>query len=171
MRYHSQRRNLVVWSQSGGSVGRDRDYRITRTRRFRRWIRVGMLLTFLSMLPLARAVRARWKPLLAGTVLTVAGVIMRGNAVGSVLLLPGLLLLLTAPLLPGTGHGNRAQRTELERELAGYWTNAQRHDLEAMLDRYPDDVTHEVREILAGQAGAARDNGVRAVGRYWCRGF
>jgi hypothetical protein len=171
MRYHSQRRNLVVWSQSGGSVGRDRDQRVTRTRRLRRWIRVGMLLTLLSLLPLARAVRARWKPLLPGTVLTVAGVIMRGNAVGSVLLLPGLLLLLTAPLLPGTGHADRAQRTELERELAGYWTNAQRHDLEATLDRYPDDVTHEVREILARQAGAARENGIRAAGRYWCRGF
>ena len=171
MRLHSQRRNLVVWSQSAGRVDRHGDQRITRARRFRRSIRVGMLLTLLGLLPLARAVRARWKPLLAGTVLTVAGVIMRGNAVGSVLLLPGLLLLLSAPLLPGTGHGNRAQRTELERELAGYWTNAQRHDLEAMLDRYPDDVTHEVREILAGQAGAARDNGVRAVGRYWCRGF
>jgi hypothetical protein len=170
MRYHSQRRNLVVWRQSGGSVGRDGDHRITRTRRFRRLIRVGMLLTLLSLLPLARAVRGRWKPLLPGTVLTVAGVIMRGNAVGSVLLLPGLMLLLTAPLLPGSRHANRA-RTELERELAGYWTNAQRRDLEATLDQYPDDVTHEVREILAGQAGADRDNGVRAGGRYWCRGF
>ncbi len=112
-----------------------------------------MLLTLLGLLPLARAVRARWKLLLAGTGLTVAGVIMRGSTAGSALLLPGLMLLMSAPLLPGAGPN--AERTELERELAGYWTNAQRHDLEAMLDRYPDDATREVREILASQAAAA----------------
>jgi len=123
-----------------------------------------MLFTLLGLLPLARAVRARWKPLLAGTGLTVAGVIMRGSGAGSVLLLPGLLLLISAPLLPGSPS---AERTELERELAGYWTSAQRHDLEATLDRYPDDATREVREILAGQAMAARDNRIPGVGRDW----
>ena len=155
MRLRSQRRNLVVWSQSAGSADRCGDTRVRRTRRFRRWIRIGMLLTVLRLLPLLRAVRARWKPLLAGTGLTVAGLILRDSTSGSVLLLPGLLLLMTAPLLPGTGHANRLEQTELERELAGYWTNAQRHDLEATLDQYPDDVTREVREILAGQAAAA----------------
>jgi hypothetical protein len=130
-----------------------------------------MLLTVLGLLPLVRAVRARWKPLLAGTGLTVAGVILRGSGPGSAMLLPGLMLLMAAPLLPGTGHADRLQRTELERELAGYRTNAQRYDLEAMLDRYPDDVTREVREILAGQAAAGYDHQVRSAGRYWCRGF
>jgi hypothetical protein len=158
-----RRRNLVVWSQSGGP---DRASRVVRARprRIRRWIRVGMLLTLLGLLPLARAVRARWKPLLAGTGLTVAGVIMRGSGAGSVLLLPGLLLLISAPLLPGAPS---AERMELERELAGYRTNAQRYDLEATLDRYPDDATREVREILAGQAMAARDNRIPGVGRDW----
>jgi hypothetical protein len=171
MRLRSQRRNLVVWGQSAGSADRCGDTRVRRTRRFRRRIRIGMLLTVLGLLPLLRAARARWKPLLAGTGLTVAGLILRDSTSGSVLLLPGLLLLLTAPLLPGTGHTNRLQRTELERELAGYWTTAQRHDLEATLDQYPDDVTREVREILAGQAAAAPANRVPTVGRYWCRGF
>jgi len=171
MRLRSQRRNLVVWSQSAASADRCGDTRVRRTRRFRRWIRIGMLLTVLGLLPLLRAVRARWKPLLAGTGLTVAGVILRGSGPGSAMLLPGLMLLMAAPLLPGTGHADRLQRTELERELAGYWTNAQRHDLEAMLDRYPDDVTREVREILAGQARAGYDNQVRSSGRGWCRGF
>ena len=165
-----RRRNLVVWSQSGGTDPASRATRPARTRRIRRWIRIGMLLTLLGLSPLARAVRARWKPLLAGTGLTVAGVILRGSGPGSAMLLPGLMLLMAAPLLPGTGHAD-LQRTELERELAGYWTNAQRHDLEAMLDRYPDDVTREVREILAGQAGAGYNNQVRSAGRYWCRGF
>src|SRR5580700_10694474 len=161
-----QRRNLVVWSQSGGTERASRATRPARTRRIRRWIRIGMLLTLLRLSPLARAVRARWKPLLAGTGLTVAGVILRDSTPGT-----GLLLLLTAPLLPGTGHANCLQRTELERELAGYWTTAQRHDLEATLDQYPDDVTREVREILAGQAAAPYHNRVPAQGRYWCRGF
>jgi hypothetical protein len=166
-----RRRNLVVWSQSGGAERASRVTRPSRTRRIRRWVRIGMLLSVLRLLPLGRAVRARWKPLLAGTGLTVAGVILRGSTPGSVLFMPGLLLLLTAPLLPGTGHANRLPRTELERDLAEYRTNAQRHDLEAMLDRYPDDVTREIREILAGQAAAGYDNRVRTVGRYWCRGF
>ena len=172
MRMRPQRRqNLVVWRQSGAA---DQGSPVTppsRTKRMRKWVRIGMLLTVLRLLPLVRAVGARWKPLLAGTGLTVAGVILRGSGPGSAMLLPGLMLLMTAPLLPGTGHADRLQRTELERELAGYWTNAQRHDLEAMLDRYPDDVTREIREILAGQAGAGYDNQVRSLGRYWCRGF
>ena len=161
-----RRRNLVVWSQSGGP---DRASRVVRARprRIRRWIRVGMLLTLLGLLPLARAVRARWKPLLAGTGLTVAGVIMRGGGAGSVLLLPGLMLLISAPLLPGAPS---AERMELERELAGYRTNAQRYDLEATLDRYPDDATREVREILASQAAAGYDDRPPAIGRHWCRG-
>ena len=161
-----RRRNLVVWSQSGGT---DRASRVARARprRIRRWIRVGMLLTLLGLLPLARAVRARWKLLLAGTGLTVAGIIMGGSGVGSVLLLPGLMLLMSAPLLPGAPS---AERMKLERELAGYRTNAQRHDLEATLDRYPDDATREVREILASQAAAAYYDRPPAIGRHWCRG-
>ena len=38
----------------------------TRRRRIRRWIRTGALLTVVGLRPLARAVRARWRPLLAG---------------------------------------------------------------------------------------------------------
>ena len=163
-----QRHDLVVWSQSRDQYRSSQVARRTRPRRIRRWIRLGMLLPLLGLLTAARAVRPRWKPLLAGTVLTVAGLIMRGSGTGSVLLLPGLLLLISAPLLPGAPS---AERTELERELAGYWTNAQRHDLEAILDRYPDDVTREVREILSGPTAAPYDDRYRAVGRYWCRGF
>jgi hypothetical protein len=159
-----QRRNLVVWSQSRDRHRSSQVARRARPRRIRRWIRLGMLLPMLGLLTVARAVRPRWKPLLAGTVLTVVGLIMRGSGPGSVLLLPGLLLLLSAPLLPGAAS---AERTELERELAGYWTNAQRHDLEAILDRYPDDATRELREILARQAVAAGDNRVPAAGRDW----
>jgi hypothetical protein len=115
-----------------------------------------MQLTLLRVLALVGAVRARWRPLLAGTALTVAGGILHGSTAGSAMLLPGLLLLTVAPLLPGTGQADRSWRTELERELAGHWTTAQRYDLGATLDRYPDDVTHEVYEILTGPTAARR---------------
>ena len=49
----------------------------------------------------------------------------------------------------------RARRRGLERELAAYCTPAQRNDLEATLDRYPDSATRELRDILAGQAMTA----------------
>jgi hypothetical protein len=163
MRLRPQRRNLVVWSQSSGSAGVSRVTRPARTRRIHRAIRLGMLLTLRGLLPLARGVRARWRLLLAGTALTVTGLILHGSPVDTAFLLPGLMLLLSAPLLPGSPE----RRSELERELAVYTTAAQRHDLEATLDRYPDDVTRELREILAGQATAADHRSrYQAFGRY-----
>jgi len=57
------------------------------------------------------------------------------------------------------------RRCELERELAAYSTPAQRRDLEATLDRYPDRVTNELRNILANQAIAARNNQIPGAGR------
>lgn len=159
-----QRRDLVVWSQSRDRYSSSRVARRARPRRSRRWLRLARLLPLLGLLTVARGVRPRWKLLLVGTVLTVGGLIMRGSGPGSVLLMPGLMLLLSAPLLPGAPS---PERTALERELAGYCTSAQRHDLEAMLDRYPDDATQELREILAGQAGAAGDSRSPAAGRDW----
>jgi hypothetical protein len=164
MRLRPHRRNLVVWSQSGPADFRDAP-RPRRTRRIRGRIRIAVLLTVVALWPLVRAVRARWRSLLAGAVLTAAGVIMRGSTTGSVLLLPGLLLLLTAPLLPGTREADRLRRSELERELAVYATSAQRFDLEATLDQYPDGVTHELRDILARQAIAAGDSRFPGGGR------
>ena len=60
------------------------------------------------------------------------------------------------------------QRCELERELAAYSTPAQRRDLEATLNQYPDELTYELRNILARQAMAAYCNrgGVPGAGRY-----
>jgi hypothetical protein len=46
---------------------------------------------------------------------------------------------------------NRQRRRELERELAHYRTGAECDDLAATLDRHPDGVTAEIREILAHQ--------------------
>jgi len=60
----------------------------------------------------------------------------------------------------------RRRRAELERELAGYASPADRRDLEAAIDRYPGGVTHELRAILARQAMAAEETRFPAIGRY-----
>ena len=39
----------------------------------------------------------------------------------------------------------------LEREVAGYNAESDRRDLEAMLDRYPDEDTEAIRKIIALQ--------------------
>jgi len=96
-------------------------------------------------MPLARAVRARWRPLLAGAVLTVAGV-MWLDGPGGMVLLPGLWLVLTAPLIPASPKADRMRRPEAERELAVFSTPAQRR--------------------LAIQAMAAHDKRFPVTGRY-----
>jgi hypothetical protein len=162
MRLRRHWRNQVVWSQSASPVGRYGTPRFpapSRTRRIRRFLRTGVLLTILTLLPLAAGVRARWRMVLPGVVLTVVGVVYRGDPVGMVLL-PGLVLLFFAPLVPASPRADRTRRSELERELAAYCTPAQRRDVEATLDRYPDDMTNELRVILARQAMTACSNGI-----------
>ena len=46
---------------------------------------------------------------------------------------------------------DRAQRAVLEREIAGYTSHGDRLDLEAILDRYADEDTRDIRAILAAQ--------------------
>jgi hypothetical protein len=117
MRLRPHRRNLVVWRQSASPAGRCGGLRPARTRRIRRWIRIGALLVVLSLRRLAGPVRGRWRPVLAGVVLTAVGVAMRDGP-GGLVLLPGLWFLLTAPLVPATSKADRVRRSELERDLA-----------------------------------------------------
>lgn len=152
-----RRRSVVLCSQSASSGSRHGPAPVTphaRPRRIRRWLRTGVLLTIVGLRPLAIEVRLRWRPVLAGVVLTVAGVIYRRDPAG-VILLPGLLFLVSAPFIPASDKADRVRQAELAHELAGYSTPAQRRDLEATLDRYPDDATDEIRDILAGQTAAA----------------
>ena len=161
MRLRARRRTLVLWSPSVGQADRYGARRLpglARTRRIGRCFRTAALLTVI-------AVRPRWRPLLAGGVLTVAGVMLRSSAWGAVLL-AGLWFLVYALLIPARADADRKRRSELERELASYSTPAQRRDLEATLDRYPDGVTYELREILASQALAACNKGIPGGGRY-----
>lgn len=157
MRLRSHRRSVVVWSSSAGPAdgpAAPKLTRLARTRRVRRWFRIGALLTVIGLRP-------RWRPLLAGAVLTVVGVMLRNSLWGAVVIL-GLWFLVYAALTPGA---DRKRRAELERELAVYSTPAQRCDLAATFDRYPDGITGELRDILAGQALAAGRNGIPGAGR------
>ena len=157
MRLRAHRRNLVVWSSSAGPDGRGRGLVVTRPARFwrtRKWVRTCALLAAIGLIRLGAAARPRWRPLLAGAVLTVAGVVLRDSPVGLVMI-PGMLSLVSALLVPAAPEAAGPRRRELERELAAYSTPAQVRDLEAILDRYPDSDTRELRDILARQAAAA----------------
>jgi hypothetical protein len=119
MRLRSHRRNLVVWSQSASSVGRSGAAPFTRTRRIRRWIRTGALLTIVGLMSLARAGRVRWWLLLAVGVLTVVGVMLHAF-VGVV-----LLLLASASFVVARPRADRIRRSELEPDLGVYSHPAQ----------------------------------------------
>lgn len=122
MRLPAQRRDLVVWSPSVGPAARDSAPRDSAPRRTHRFIRTGALLTVIGLLRLARAARPRWRPLLAGAVLTVVGAMLTG-AWGA-LAFPGLLLLLSALLVPASPDADRMRRSELESELAAVQASA-----------------------------------------------
>ena len=157
MRLRTHRGNLVVWRASRCPDEHDRGLRFTRPPRavrIRRRMRTGVLLVILGVMRLAAGARPRWRPLLAGVVLTTAGVVLRDGAAG-IVMIPGMLFLLSALLTPADPVAAGPRRRELERELAAYSTPDQRCDLEATFDRYPDSATVELREILARQAATA----------------
>ena len=150
------RRNLVIWNSSADQADRysapPYRRRLARTGRIRRCMRIAVLLT-------AIAVRPRWRPLLAGVALTVLGVLDRQGP-ASVLIIPGLLSFWRALMIAGDTDADRKRRSRLKCELAAYSTPAQRRELVAALDRYPDGITHEIRDILASTSAAARSNGI-----------
>jgi hypothetical protein len=160
MKLRPHRRNLVVFSSAVNPADRyvALDYkRPARTGQIRRFIRIGMLLAVIALL------RPRCRSLLAGTVLTILGVVER-QGTGGVLIIPGFLLLWYALLIPADTDEDRERRSQLKRELATYSTPAQRCDLEATLDRYPDGITYEIRNILASQTAASHENGIPGGG-------
>jgi hypothetical protein len=86
MRLRVRRRTLVLWSSSAVPAGRSGGRggpRPRRPRPVRRWLRIGVLLTVLGVLWLARTARTRWEPacLLGGTLLTVIGFVLPAIAV------------------------------------------------------------------------------------------
>jgi hypothetical protein len=154
LRPRPRRQNLVIWSPSACRAERGHGLwfsRPARSRRVRRRMRTVALFAILGTMRLAAAARPRWRSLLAGVVLTTAGVVLRSGAAG-IVMIPGMLFLLSALLVSVDPVAAGPRRRELERELAAYCTPDQRCDLEATFDRYPDSVTRELRDILVGQA-------------------
>jgi hypothetical protein len=96
---------------------------LARTGPTHRFIRTGALFTVIGLRRLARATRSRWRPLLAGGVLTMVGLMLRSGAWGAVIL-PGIWFLGSALLVPANPDADR-KRSELERELAIYAPSAQ----------------------------------------------
>jgi len=147
-------RQVVVWSSSPGRPAALGFTRAPRSARIRWCFRTGGLLTVIGLLRVAAAILPRWRLLLSGVVLTAAGLILRSGPY-SVVMLPGMVLMAAAAFTQTWPEEARTRRRALERELAAYCTPAQRRDLEATLDRYPDSATRELRDILAGQEVAA----------------
>src|SRR5262249_10771248 len=101
MRLRVHRQRLGVCSPSVRPDNRHDARRLTRTRRIRRCGRIGALLTAIGLIRLARVVGPRWRPLLAGAILTVTGVMLRSTA-WSALLLAGLWFLVYAAFIPAS---------------------------------------------------------------------
>lgn len=165
MKLQAHRRSLVVWSSSARSANRSTGrsgafVRRRRPGRFRRLTRTGRVLTLICLLRLARLVRPRWRPLLSGAVLTAAALVLHGTA-WSIVIIPGVLCFYYALLVPGDAD---ADHKRLAQELADYSTQAQRNDLEATLDRYPDSVTGTLRDILSRETATARTGGIPGTG-------
>ncbi len=97
------------------------------------------------------------------TRLTRTGRIRRCIRTGALLIVVAMMRLASTVRTRQQAH---KQRCELERELAEYSTPAQRCDLQATLNRYPDSVTYELRDILTRQAIAAFNNRLPVAGRY-----
>jgi hypothetical protein len=157
MTLRQRRRDVVIWRASRSPDHRGHGLWFTpavRSSRIRRWARISGLLVAVGLLRVAAVVRPRWRPLAAGTALTAAGFILRSGMAGAVMI-PGMLFLAAALLAPPDPDADNPRRRALERELATYSTPSQRRDLDAILDRYPDGDTRELRDILARQRLAA----------------
>ena len=75
MRMRSHRRNLVEWSEPAAPASKSGSLRFAR---IRRWLRTGVLLTFIGVMRLARIMRVRWRSafVLSGALLIVIGVML-----------------------------------------------------------------------------------------------
>ena len=166
MGLRTRRRTVVVWRSSRGPGSRHALRAFQRpasTQPLRRLLRISGLLTTIAVIRLGRALRLRRATRLAGGALIVTGVVVRGIP-GAIAFLTGFLFLYAALVIRVRPVADRERRLALERELGDY-TPAERDDLEAILARYSDGDTGELRDILARQALATRDNRVPGIGR------
>jgi len=128
MRLRARRRNLLT-NLSVDRVGRYEApglTRLVRTRQIRRCVRTGALLTVIGLIRLARSMRSRWRPMLAGAVLTVLGVMLHS---GVVVLATGLWFFAYALVFSPSSDADRKRRYELERESPVYSIPVECHQI------------------------------------------
>jgi hypothetical protein len=142
-----RRRTVVVFRQSAGSPDSYVTPRLAEPTPVRRRLHIGVLIAAIGLTHLARGARARWRLILVAATLTTASIVLGGGAWG-MLYFGGICYLLHALLTPARPDAERTLRSELRHELARYRTTAQRRDLAATLDRYPDGITCELRDVL-----------------------
>src|SRR5579859_5009512 len=126
MTLRRHRRDVVIWRGSRSPDYRGRGVWFARaghSGRIRRHLRISGLLVAIGLLRVAAAIRPRWRPLAVGTVLTVAGYLMR-NGMPGIVMIPGMLFLTAALLAPPDQAAGSQRRRCLERELAAYSTPA-----------------------------------------------
>jgi hypothetical protein len=131
MRLRADRRNLVTGKLSVEPVGSYEALGLARpgrTRPIRRCAHTGALLTVIGLMRLARGMRSRWRPLLAGAVLTVIGVMLRNSDWG-LILAAGLFFFVYPVLVPARSDADRKRRYELERELPVYSIPVECHQI------------------------------------------
>lgn len=167
MGLRARRQNVVVCRSSGGPVSRHALSAFQRpagTWSLRRLVRISGLLVAIGLIRVAGVLRPRWKPVLAGMALTTTGVVLSDGA-GAIAFMAGFLFLYAALVMHVSPAADRDRLVSLERELADYSSPAERRDLEAILDRYSDGDTSELRDILTRQATATHDSGVPGLRR------
>lgn len=161
------KRSRVVWSSSADPAMLTGRYGLSRRPpsrgALRRAARTGVLLILLVVMRLVG--HPRWRAAVIGAALTVTGLVLR-NVAGEIILLPGLLTLGLSPFLPGESREHQARQGRLRRELAAYSTPAERRDLEAILARYPESETSELRALLASQPLTPARPHIPGMGQY-----
>jgi hypothetical protein len=120
MRMRLRRRNLIL-SNLSVPAGRSVTPRRARSRPIRRWLRLGMLLSIIGIMRLARTVRTRWRPtfrvlgLLLLVLSVVFGVMMPVTFISAMLVLG----LSAPPAMPWTAETAMARMSVRSRHSPG----------------------------------------------------
>jgi hypothetical protein len=121
MRLRARRRTLVIWSHSADPVGWYRSpsrMQVRRSRRFRRGMRLAVLLTLMGVMSIVRRRPRRWGSMLTGTVLCVAGVRLGDG--WSLLIFAGIFAYVYSIVLPERPYADRHDQPRGKARRPGY---------------------------------------------------
>jgi hypothetical protein len=121
MRLRARRGTLVIWSKSGHPADWYRSperAQIQRRRRFRRGMRLAVLLTLMGVMSIVRRRPRRWGSMLTGTVLCVAGVRLGDG--WSLLIFAGIFAYVYSIVLPERPYADRHDQPRGKARRPGY---------------------------------------------------